>query len=262
MSARISSDLENGVVTITMDDPARNNPLVREDYLAMVDAFRAAREGDARCVVLEGAGDAFSAGYDIDAMDDTDDAASFHDHIAAIQAHEHALTREIRTHPLPTVAKVDGPAIGDAAGFAIACDVSLASERTRIGFSHVRFGLSLDCGVSYTLPRLVGEGLAMELALTGRIIDGEEAAAIGLVNHAFPTAAFEERADEIVDDIAAGPPVALKYIKQLIRDGHRADIESALSNEALRQAAVFETDDHRRAVEALQAGETPEFEGR
>lgn len=262
MSDRITSEQADGVVTVTMDDPERNNPLRREDYLAMRDAFRAAREGDARCVVLRGAGDAFSSGFDVEAMDPGHASGSLAERVEAIQAHEHALAREILTHPLPTVALVDGPAIGDAAGFALACDIQLASERARVGFSHVRLGLGLDCGLSYTLPRRVGWGTAVELAATGRIVDGETAAEMGLVTRTVPDGAFAERADELVAEIATGPPVALRNIKASLLHGADADLDAALRDEAFRQAITLDTEDHGRAVAALGSDERPEFEGR
>jgi enoyl-CoA hydratase/carnithine racemase len=262
MSDSIDTEFADRVVTITMDEPERGNPLSRDDYLAIYDALQAARDTEARCIVLEGAGDAFSSGFDVESMGESDaEGGSVHDTVEQIQRHEHRLAREIITHPLPVIGKIDGPAIGDAAGFAIACDVPLASERTRIGFSHVRFGLSMDCGISYVLPRLVGRGLAMELTMTGRIVDGDRARDLGLVNHVFPTDEFEDRADEIVAEIANGPPIALKHIKELIRTSHETSLDDALANEATRQTIVFETEDYQRAVEALRNGEEPEFRG-
>ncbi|WP_276259191.1 enoyl-CoA hydratase/isomerase family protein [Haloglomus litoreum] len=262
MSDRITSMAADGVVTVTMDDPERDNPLRREEYRAMHDAFRAAREGDARCVVLRGAGDAFSSGFDIEGLDPGHLEAPLPERVAAIRANEQALAREILTHPLPTVALVDGPAIGDAAGFALACDIRLASERARIGLSHVRLGLGLDCGLSYTLPRRVGWGTAVDLATTGRIVDGATAAELGLVTRTVPDDAFDERADELVADIAAGPPVALRSIKEALLHGAEADLDAALRDEAFRQAVALDTADHARAVAALGSDERPEFEGR
>ncbi|THE66332.1 enoyl-CoA hydratase [Salinadaptatus halalkaliphilus] len=263
MSDRIRTAETDGVVTITMDDPERMNPLSREDYLGIYDALRAARTTDATCVVLEGAGEAFSAGFDVESMGEgAGGDEPLHENVGEIRRHEHSVVQEIITHPLPVIGKIDGPAVGDAAGFAIACDIPLASERTKIGFSHVRFGLSMDCGISYVLPRLVGRGLAMELAMTGRIVDGERANELGLVNHVFPTDEFETRADEIVETIASGPPIALEHIKYLIRTGQTASLEAALENEAARQTIVFDTEDYEHAVEALQNDEKPTFEGR
>jgi enoyl-CoA hydratase/carnithine racemase len=262
MADRITSEQVDGVVRITMDDPERDNPLRREEYRAMTDAFRAARASDARCVVLQGAGDAFSSGFDMEAMDASHVEDRLAERVEGIQANEQALAREILTHPLPTVAKVDGPAIGDAAGFALACDVPVASERARIGFSHIRLGLALDCGLSYTLPRRVGWGTAVELATTGRIVDGETAAAMGLVTHTFPDDAFEAQAETLIEEIAGGPPVALRSIKAALLAGGEGDLDAALREESFRQAVALDTADHGRAVAALGSEEEPTYKGR
>ncbi|PSP98592.1 enoyl-CoA hydratase [Halobacteriales archaeon QS_4_70_19] len=261
MSDRITTDLTDGVHTVTMDQPERDNPLRRAEYRAIHDAFRAARDGDARCVLLRGAGDAFSSGFDVEAMDPAHAAGSLPERVAAIRDNEQALAREILTHPLPTVAAVDGPAVGDAAGFALACDIPVASERARIGFSHVRLGLGLDCGLSYTLPRRVGWATAVELAATGRIVDGETAAELGLVARTVPDESFAAHVDDLVTSIAGGPPVALRSIKAALLHGADADLDAALDDEAYRQAVALDTDDHARAIAALGNDDRPEFEG-
>ena len=264
MSHIVETDVGDGVYTIRFADPERGNPLSRETYRAACDALDDATETDARCIVLEGAGDAFSTGFDIDSMgsdDEADPDETLDDHIEEIQQNEHRLVEALITHPLPTVAKIDGAAIGDGACVGLACDIPLASERARIGFSQARFALSLDCGASYLLPRLVGRGMAMELALTGKIVDGERAADLGLVNHVYPDDAFEARAEEIVDALATGPPIAQKHIKRLVRRGDQRDIETALHEEATSQVVAGDTQDYDRAAEALRQGEEPTFEG-
>ena len=272
MVAEIRTRLTDGAFTITMDEPERGNPLSRETYRTMSEALADAESTDARCVVLEGAGDAFSTGADIEALggdeaEDADDGEddggpTLEERVRTIQDHEHRLVEALITHPLPTVAKIDGPAIGDGACVGLACDVPLASERARIGFSHVRFALSMDCAGSYVLPRLLGRGMAMELALTGRIVDGERAAELGLVNHVYPTEEFEARADGIVEELATGPPVAQRQIKRLIRRGYDRGLEDVLHDEATSQVVAADTEDYARAAAALREGEEPEFVGR
>ena len=263
MGAAIRTQVADGTVTITMDDPDRGNPLSRETYLSMREALADAAETDARCVVLEGAGDAFSTGADIEELGgDADPDPSLDEQIRTIQDHEHSLVRALITHPLPTVAKIDGPAIGDGACIGLACDLPLASERARIGFSHVRFALSMDCAGSYLLPRILDRGMAMELALTGRILDGERAEELGLVNHVYPSDEFEARADDLVDELATGPPVAQAHIKRLVRRGFDRELDDALAAEATSQVVAADTDDYDRAAEALRNDREPTFEGR
>ena len=267
MAAEIRTSLEDGAYTVTMDEPERGNPLSRENYLTMSAALAEAESTDARCVVVEGAGDAFSTGADIESLGDdggdaTDRVPTLDERVRTIQDHEHSLVRDLITHPLPTVAKIDGAAIGDGACVGLACDLPLASERARIGLSHVRFGLSMDCAASYLLPRLLGRGMAMELALTGRIVDGERAEEMGLVNHVYPDDDFEERADELVDELATGPPIAQRHIKRLIRRGYDRELDDVLADEATSPVVAADTEDYARAAEALRRGEEPEFVGR
>lgn len=263
MADRVRTGVGDGRFTITMDYPERGNALTRETYRTMIDALAEAAETDARVVVLEGAGDAFSTGADIEDLGGTDGPAPpLDERVQTIQDNEHSLARDLIEHPLPTVAKIDGAAIGDGACFALACDIPLASERARIGFSHARFALSMDCAGSYVLPRLLGRGMAMELALTGKIVDGERAHELGLVNHVFADAEFESRADDIVENLATGAPVAQRHIKRLIRRGYDRDLEDVLEAEATSQVVAADTDDYDRAAEALRNGEEPTFEGR
>lgn len=262
MAATVRTELADNVFTITMDEPERGNPLSRETYVRLCEALDEAGDTDARCIVLEGAGDAFTTGADIESLGSEDTDPPLDERVETIQTHEHRFARELIEHPLPSVSKIDGAAIGDGACFALACDIPLASERARIGFSHARFALSMDCAGSYVLPRLVGRGIAMELALTGRIIDGERAHELGLVNHVYPDEEFEERADEIVAELATGAPVAQKHIKRLVRKGYDTDLDDALHAEATSQVVAADTDDYDRAAKALRAGEEPTFEGR
>lgn len=263
MAERVTTASGDGRFTITMDYPERGNALTRETYRNLIDALAAAEDSDARCVVLEGAGDAFSTGADIEELGGEEGPAPpLDERMRTIQDNEHRLAHDLVTHPLPTVAKIDGPAIGDGACFALACDIPLASERARIGFSHVRFALSMDCAGSYVLPRLLGRGMAMELALTGRIVDGERAHELGLVNHVFPDEEFEARADELVEDLATGAPIAQRHIKRLIRRGYDRELEDVLEAEAKSQVVAADADDYDRAAEALRNDEEPTFEGR
>lgn len=263
MSDAIRLAFEDSVATITIDDPDRLNPLSRERYAALLDRLDEVEASDARCLVVTGAGEAFSAGGDVEGMGETlDERPPASEEIDEIREHEQRAIERVVEFPLPTVAKVDGPATADGAALAVACDLTLASERARIGFPHVRFGLSLDAGVSYLLPRLVGEKRALDLALTGRVVDAERALEMGLFSRLYPTDEFDERADRTVERLAAGPPLAMRHIKRLVRDGLDAPLDVALDSEATTQAAMFGTADYREGVRAFLENRDPEFEGR
>jgi len=254
--------VEDDVATITFDDPERYNPVTREGYATIMEHLDRV-EDEARCVVFEGAGPAFSGGGDVEGMgEELEERRVPAEEIEEIRAHEQAAVERVYEYPVPTVAKVDGPAVADAAALAVACDVTLASERARIGFTHVRFGLGPDAGASYVLPRAVGEKRALDLALTGEVVDAERALDLGLVTRVFPTTTFEEEADAYVEDLASGPPLAQRAIKRLVRRGLDGTIGEALDGEATAQAALFDTEDYREGVRAFLEDRDPEFEGR
>ncbi|MFB6170134.1 MAG: enoyl-CoA hydratase/isomerase family protein [Haloarculaceae archaeon] len=255
-------DVSDSVATVTIDDPDRYNPLTREAYAALLEAFDDVEASDARVLVIQGAGDAFSAGGDVEDMKESLDsrppAAEEIDHI---REHEQEAIARVVDLSVPTVAKVDGPATADGAALAVACDATLASERARLGFTHARFGLSLDAGASWLLPRLVGEKMALELAMTGRMVDAEEADELGLVNHVYPHDEFEARCEEYVAGLAEGPPLALPHVKRLVRRGTDRPLDEALDEEASVQAAMFATDDYEEGVRAFLEKRDPEFRG-
>lgn len=254
---------ERGVATITIDDPERYNPLTRDAYATIQGHLDDIEGGDTRCVVFEGAGDAFSGGGDVEGMGDSLDAGRDPAaEIDEIRTHEQAAVERVYEFPVPTVAKVDGPAVADGAALAVACDATLASKRARLGFTHVRFGLSLDAGASYLLPRLVGEKRALDLALRGELVGAERAHELGLVTRVFPTGTFDTEADAYVAELAAGPPLAQREIKRLVRESWNRSLPTALDEEARTQAIMFDTDDYREGVRAFLDDRDPEFEGR
>lgn len=254
--------VDQSVATITLNQPDRRNALSREIEIGIEAGLDAARESDARCLVLEGAGEAFCAGGDIERMQEwLDSGESLDTRISELEATTNALMRRLVEFPLPTVSKIDGAAVGAGANLAIATDIQLASERARIGFVFRGVGLSVDAGTSYLLPRLVGENTAKELVFTGDIIDAETALDLGIVNHVYPTASFDEQAHELIQEIATGPTVALRQAKRLLGTGLEKSLDAALRDEARSQSIVFESADHREGVEAFLDGRAPEFTG-
>jgi enoyl-CoA hydratase/carnithine racemase len=256
-------DVDDGVATITLNRPERRNALSAEISDGIQDAVDEIEGGDARCVVITGAGGAFCAGGDVDRMREgfeTDPPA--HERAAALERSTSELILRLTGLPVPTVAKIDGPAVGAGANLAIACDVQVASASSVFGFVFRQVGLSVDAGTSYLLPRLVGENVAKELVFTGELFDAERAADLGVINHAYPDDEFEERADELVGRIADGPTVALGQAKKLLGSGLEKSLGQALRDEANAQGLVFGSRDHREGVEAFLADREPEFEGR
>lgn len=261
----VSLDVADGVATITLDRPDRRNALSREVSAGIREALETidAPGSGARCVVVEGAGDAFSAGGDIGAMrEGIENDVPADERVRELERSTNETMARLVAFPLPTVAKVDGPAVGAGANLAIACDLQLASENASVGFVFRNVGLSVDVGTSYLLPRIVGENVAKELVFTGEILDAERAGELGLFNHVYPESEFDERADALIERIASGPTVALRHAKRLIGEGLEKSAERAMADEATAQGIVFDTADHEEGVRAFLEGREPEFEGR
>ncbi|MFC4551195.1 MULTISPECIES: enoyl-CoA hydratase/isomerase family protein [Halorussus] len=257
-------EIDDGVATITLNRPGRRNALSEEVSAGVRDALdEIAETDDARCVVVEGAGEAFSAGGDVDAMRERFESDEpLDEQVLRLERTTSETIARLATFPLPTVAKVDGVAFGAGANLAIACDLQLASDDAAVGFGFRQVGLSVDAGTSYLLPRIVGENVAKELVFTGELVEADRALDLGLVNHVYPADEFDDRADELITRIASGPTVALRHAKRLLGEGFDKSVERAMSDEATAQGIVFETDDHAEGVRAFLEDRRPEFEGR
>lgn len=255
-------DVSDGVARVTLNRPDARNALSAAVADELVAAFDTVANGDARCVVLEGAGPAFCAGGDVQAMlDGIDGDAPPARRVDTVVRSVNRAVRRVYECQLPTVAKVDGPAFGAGAGLAIACDVQLASPAAKISFGFRRVGLALDSGVSYLLPRLVGLNTAKELVFTGELVDADRARELGLFTRVFEADSFDDGVANLVETIATGPTVALTASKRLLNQ-QPDSFESATASEAMAQGVAFGTEDHREGATAFAEGRDPEFEGR
>lgn len=253
---------DGGVARLRLNDPDKRNALSDAVTGGLIDALGDVESGDARCVVVEGEGPAFSAGGDIAAMlDRAERDAPAEEVVRRIIQRVGRCVQRLVECPLPTVAKVDGPAFGAGANVAVACDVQLLSDRAKLGFGFRQVGLAVDSGTSYLLPRLVGDNVAKELVFTGRLLEADEAADLGLANHVYPAEEFEERAEAFVSTVAEGPTVALTTSKRLLRHGRESSLAAAIEHEAAAQATVFDTADHDEGVAAFREKREPEFRG-
>jgi 2-(1,2-epoxy-1,2-dihydrophenyl)acetyl-CoA isomerase len=249
----------DGVGTITLNRPEARNALdmeMRRD----LEAALVALDGDAavRVVVVRGAGEHFCAGGDVKLMRDHPmTAAEGQSRVEAINRAILALAR----FRAPTIAMVDGVAVGAGCNLALACDLVVATERARFGEVFARVGLIPDAGGTYFLPRRVGLARSKELVFTAEIIEAREAERIGLVNRVVRAADLEAETYALARRIADGPPRVLAAAKALLERAAGLDLESALHWEALTQGAMIAGADHREGLRAFFEKRPPRFTG-
>lgn len=260
MADAVRLDTTETIATITLNQPEKRNALSADIKTGLHDALD--ELGDtARCLVVRGAGDAFCAGGDIDAMHARfENDTPPEDRVRDLGPDGNVIYR-LATYPAPTIAKIDGPVVGAGISLALANDIQLASDRSVFGIVFRNVGLSVDAGASYFLPRVTGTNIAKELAYTGEIFDADRALDLGIVNHVYPTAEFDDRADELIEQIATGPTIAMKYSKQLIDDGMTKTLGEALADEATAGGIVYTTNDHEEGVQAFLDDRSPAFDG-
>lgn len=247
------------VATVTIDRPdARNalNAQVRRELKAAFDALEAA---DAvRVVVLTGSREAkaFVSGADVRELRER---GPLEQREASKRPRVYEYADELEK---PIIARIDGHALGGGCELALGCDIRIASERARLGQPEITLGLIPGGGATQRLPRLVGEGQAMRLILSGEVIDGEEAHDIGLVDEVHPVAELDERVDELAGTIASHSPVSLEFAKQAVRASSRMDLDSGIEYEAELFAQLFSTADTAEGIDAFLADREPNWQGR
>lgn len=258
----IRLDVTDGVATITLDRPEKMNALSEGINRGVDLALEEISErDDTRCVVVEGAGDAFCAGGDVSGMAERGEQRGY-ERAAQITEGASSVAQRLHEFELPTIARVDGYCFGAGVGVALANDVVLASEDAWFSLAFRNVGLTLDYGTTYFVTQAVGPYKAKEIALTGERVSGERADEMGLVNHAYPAAEFDERFEEYVQAVANGPTVALEFTLRNIDRAARRTLEEAIEAESEAQVLASETDDHEEGVTAFQENRDPDFQGR
>ncbi len=201
---------------------------------------------DLHVVLITGAGRSFVAGADISEMANFTAAEA-----KAFSRHGNSTFINLTRFPRPVIAAVNGFALGGGCELAMACDIRVASDRAKFGMPEVGLGITPGFGGTQRLARIVGMSTAMELVLTSRTIDAQEALEIGLVKHVYPAEEMMDKAMELANLIASKPQVAVRQAKQAIRIGKNIDISSAIAFEAEAFGLCFSTEDQKDAMQAF-----------
>jgi len=248
---------EEGVATLTLNDPERRNALsTQAQWDAVVDACRTvARDPEVRCLIVTGAGSAFCAGGNVKDMKDKKGiaAGSPHDIREGYRNGIQRIPLALYEMDVPTIAAVNGPAVGAGCDLACMCDIRIGSEKARFAESFVKLGIIPGDGGAWLLPRAVGLSKASEMAFTGDMIDAQEALACGLISRVVPADQLMTEARALAARIAANPGPALRMAKRLIREGQHMRLDSLLELSAAFQALAHHTPEHDRAIDAFLA---------
>jgi 2-(1,2-epoxy-1,2-dihydrophenyl)acetyl-CoA isomerase len=266
MTTDLQETIDGGIATLTMNRPEARNALSRDMMMALAEALpRLANDPAVRLVVLTGTGAAFCSGGDVKGFARNAAGApvtmSFDSKVTDLRMRMEAV-RWLHEMPKPTLAVIPGPAAGAGLSLALACDLRICADNAKLTTAFSKIGLSGDFGGSFFLNHLVGAARAREMYFTGQVINGAEAARIGLVNRAVPAAELPAAVAAWSAELAALPTVALGYMKRNLNTGLRGSLSDVLDAEAVHMVRTFDTDDHKGAAAAFVEKRAPQFNGR
>jgi 2-(1,2-epoxy-1,2-dihydrophenyl)acetyl-CoA isomerase len=249
----------SGVAHVVLDRPESANAIDLTVARGLLDAAnRCARDSEVRAVLLRGEGRMFCAGGDLKTFAEVSDLPG---HLTEVTQALHAAISRFARLDAPVVAAVHGSAAG--AGFSLACsaDLVLAADSARFAAAYARVGLSPDGSLSWYLPRLVGNGRALDLLLRNRVLTAEEAHAWGIVTEVVPAGELLSRATDLARELAAGPTRSFGAIKRLVRHSFAADLEAQLANETAELEAAAAREDGVEGIVAFVDKRDPKFRG-
>jgi len=250
-----------GVARLVLDNPAQRNAMTDDmtrSWGLVLEHLAADR--DVRVVVVTGEGTAFCSGGDPRWIASEPDASV--DQLRTRMIAFYRAWLAIRRLEVPTIAAVNGPAVGAGLCLALACDLRYAASGAHFSAPFVRLGMNPGMAATYLLPDVVGEANARELLLTGRVVDAEEALRLGLVSRLFADDAFADEVQTVADAIAATAPIASRYTTVALRGGGHRDLEAAVQWEALAQPVTLATEDLQEGVLAAREKRPARFRGR
>ncbi|GAA1827182.1 enoyl-CoA hydratase-related protein [Pseudonocardia ailaonensis] len=250
----VRTERSAGVLTVTLDAPETGNALDVAMCTALGEALESAgRDPEIHCVLIRSSGRHFCTGGNVKDMRSGADlmAGSVADVRDRLAASLHRVTRALHELPVPSIAALDGSAIGAGCDLALMCDLRIAGEKAVLAESFLRLGLVSGIGGAWFLSRLVGPTKALELTLTSEFVDAPRALELGLVTRVVPSAQLEKEASGLAAAIAARPPRALRMAKRLVRESAEASLPAALEMAGSMQAILLGGDEHKAAVSAF-----------
>jgi enoyl-CoA hydratase len=251
----------DGVAVLTLDNPDMRNAMSDEMTSSWVAAIaELAVDPAVRAVVVTGQGSAFCSGGNTSWIASEPDATV--DQLRSRMLPFYRAWLSIRTLEVPTIAAINGPAIGAGLCLALACDLRYAAAGARMGVPFVKLGMHAGMAGTHLLPQVVGEAHARDLLLTGRVVDADEALRLGLVSRVLDLATFQDEVLAIASGVAATAPIATKLTKLALLDGGHADLETALQWEAMAQPITLATEDLQEGIRASREKRAPAFKGR
>jgi 2-(1,2-epoxy-1,2-dihydrophenyl)acetyl-CoA isomerase len=254
-SPTVRAERAGRLLTITLDRPGQANALDMSTACQLRDAVRLIDDG-VGCVLLRAAGANFCVGGDIRTFAAAPEPGKFLGELASV-VHDAVLA--LAEGPAPVVAAVNGWAAGAGMSLAACADITLAAESARFRSAYSAIGLTPDCGLTWTLPRLVGRARAADLMLTNRPVGAAEAASIGLVARVVGDDSLLAEAQALAAELASGPAVAFALIRKLLGASERSTLADHLDAEAASIAACADHSEGRAGVAAFSAGRKPVF---
>ena len=254
----------DGVATLTINRPGRMNALRPQTTGELREAIGLARDDDeVRCILVTGAGRGFCAGDDFQAIFLAENRSQSQNtrQIRRIKEGESSLD-DLFALEKPTIAAVNGAAVGYGMDLALYCDIRFASENARFGWYFVRRGVLGTVGGTFILRQLVGLSKAFELTLTGDLVDAEEALRIGLVSKMVPAESLLDEAKAMARKLASGPPLAQRAVKRAMHKGFQMDWRTLGEYQQALGDVLWQTEDHREGVDSFVEKREPAFRGR
>ncbi len=254
----ILESLNNGIYCLTVNRPKQMNALNQATIAEITAAIAVVKDNArARVLLFTGAGEkAFIAGADISQFKG----------LSSLDARELGLAgqniaRQLEQLDIPVIAVVNGFALGGGCELAMACDWIIASDNAKFGQPEINLGIMPGFGGSQRLMRLVGKAMAMELCMTGRMVDAEESSRLGLVNQVYARGELMDAAMKLATTLSQKAPIALKFIKQVLRDGQNMSLDNACTLEAELFSLCFSTEDQEEGVAAFLEKRSAKFKG-